>query len=271
VRPTGAGAGVSPAAPEAAGSPAGPDFPTRRARGRRWLAGACALALIAAGAAAALAAAPGPGGTVEPEAVRSVVAPYLAARARGAVGAVAGGASEDSRSPTTAAQPVAGVSVMLLPRSPDFDTRLDELKASARDSMWAYAESGERLGDLRADYERALAMAGGGELVRGEVTDAEGRFRFGEVPVGRWVLIAWHETPHLHGGRKVKKTDAGTFRGSVERMGYVAVTYWRLEVEVRPGEPATVSLNDRNGWFTAVRELNRQPIDAQPPEPRRRR
>jgi hypothetical protein len=251
--------------------PVRPSWPARRARGRRRLASACALALIAAGAAAALAAAPGPGGTVEPEAVRSVVAPYLAARARGAVGAVVGGASEDPRAPTAPAQPVAGVSVMLLPRSPDFDARLDELKASARDSMWAYAESGERLGDLRAGYERALAMAGGGELVRGEVTDAEGRFRFGDVPVGQWVLLAWHETPHLRGGRKVKKTDAGTFRGNVERTGYVAVTYWRLEVEVRRGEPATVSLNDRNGWFTAVRELSRQPVDAQPPEPRRRR
>ena len=242
-------------------------LPARRARGRRRLARACALALIAAGA---LAAAPGLGGTVEPEGVRSVVAPYLEARARGAVGAVAGGASEDPRAPTAPAQPVAGVSVMLLPRSPDFDARLAELKAGARDSMWAYGESGERLGDLRADYERALAMAGGGELVRGEVTDAEGRFRFGEVPVGQWVLIAWHETPHARAGRKVKKMDAGAFRGNVERTGYVAVTYWRLEVEVRPGEPATVSLNDRNGWFTAVRETTRQPIDAQPPAQRRR-
>jgi hypothetical protein len=252
--------------------PVRPGSPARRARGRRGLAGACALALIAAGAAAALAAAPGPGGgSVDPEAVRSVVAPYLQARARGAVGAVAGGASEDPRSPTAQVQPVAGVSVMLLPRSPDFDARLDELKASARDSMWAYAESGERLGDLRADYERALAMAGGGELVRGEVTDAEGRFRFGEVPVGQWVLIAWHEIPHARAGRKIKKGDAGTFRGNVERTGYVAVTYWRLGVEVRAGEPVTVSLNDRNGWFTAVREMNRQPIDAQPPAPHRRR
>jgi hypothetical protein len=159
---------------------------------------------------------------------------------------------------------------MLFPRSPAFDARLDELKSAARDSMWAYTESGERLGDLRADYERALAMAGAGELVRGEVTDAEGRFRFGDVPVGQWVLIAWHETPHARGGRKIKKSEAGVFRGNVERTGYVAVTYWRLELDVRPGEPAAVSLNDRNGWFTAVREINRQPMDAQPPAPRRR-
>ena len=245
----------------------------RRGHFRRAAACGLALALVAACCAAtALAASAPPGGsTVEPEAVRSVVAPYLDARARGAVGTVAGGALEDPRSPSGPAQPVAGVSVMLLPHSPDFDARLDEVKVAARDSMWTYAGSGERLGDLRADYERALAMAGGGELVRGEVTDAEGRFRFAEVPVGRWLLIAWHETPHARAGRKIKKGDAGVFRGNVERTGYVAVTYWRLPLEVRSGEPAAVSLNDRNGWFTAVRELNRQPMDAQPPAPRRHR
>jgi len=234
-----------------------------------------ALALVVACAAGALAATPeappaagDPG--LAPEGLRPLVASYMDARARGALGDVTGAASGDVRTPATPSQPVAGVSVMLLPRWPGLDARLDQLKRDARDSAASFAGAGDRVGGLRADYERALSQAGGGELVLGEVTDAQGRFRFSGVPAGAWTLLAWREEPHAKSGRKLKRNDATTFRGNLEHTGYVAVTYWRMEVEVRAGEPAAVSLNDRNGWFTAVKETQRVPTDVAPPQHRHR-
>lgn len=239
------------------------------------MAAGAALALLmtcAVGRLGAAPTAPPPAADPEltPERLRPLIAPYMDARARGALGDVAGDASEDVRSPASPSQPVVGVSVMLLPRFAGLDARLDQVKESARVSPSSYAESGERLSGIRADYERALGLAGGGELVLGEVTDAQGRFRFSGVPAGSWVLLAWHEAPHAKTGRKLKRGDSTTFRGNMEHIGYVAVTIWRMEVEVRAGEPAAVSLHDRNGWFTAVKETQRLPTDAAP-NPRRRR
>lgn len=242
-------------------------------RPRRTMAGALVLvAALAAGTQAAAPASPPAAGDplLAPEVLRSLVAPYIEARARGALGDVAGDASEDVRSPASPSQPIAGVSVMLLPRWPGLNERLDQLKSGARDSAAGFAEAGQRVGGLRADYERALSQAGGGELVLGDVTDAQGRFRFSGVPAGAWTLLAWREEPHAKSGRKLKRTDATTFRGNMEHTGYVAVTYWRVEIEVRAGEPASVSLNDRNGWFTAVKETQRLPADVAPPARRHR-
>jgi hypothetical protein len=35
------------------------------------------------------------------------------------------------------------------------------------------------------------------------------------------------------------------------------VAVWRVAVDVRPGEQATIRLNDRNIWLTVVREDKR--------------
>lgn len=194
--------------------------------------------------------------------VRAVVTPYLDARSRGALGQVSGDVFAEPRAGKSAPTPHGGVSIMLLPASAELATELDGVKRAYRDSASAYAAAAGQLAAMRSEYERGLMTAGGGELVRGEVSDELGRFRFAEVPAGRWLLLAWREVSRPVSTRKVPGKEATDFRDNWERTGYVEVSYWRMEVDVRAGETAHVSLFDRNGWLTVVREEQRLPSDA---------
>lgn len=189
----------------------------------------------------------------------TALAPYLRARDEGRTDAVTGDASAESRRPTGSPAPYGDVSVLLLPYSADFESELDRIRAGLRESSLAYVEAAGRLRVARKAYEHELLFAGGGELIRGEVSDAAGRFRFAAVPAGSWLMLAWREIPHGAAPRRIPGRDQGAFVGNVERMGYVAVEYWRQRVEVRPGEASTVKLHDRNIWATLVREEHHVP------------
>ncbi len=185
--------------------------------------------------------------------------PYLRARDEGRTDAVSGEAFAEPRGPTGPPTPHGDVSVLLLPYSVDFEAELDRIRAGLRESSLAYVGAAGRLRAARESYEHELLFAGGGELIRGEVSDASGRFRFAEVPAGSWLILAWREIPHGASARRIPGRDQGAFVGTVERLGYVAVEYWRLRVEVRPGEASQVRLHDRNIWATVVREEQRTP------------
>jgi hypothetical protein len=223
----------------------------------KWSRAAAALASLAL-----LGAAVGPSSGAD---LRAVVAPYLASVERGAVGQVEGTAFAEPRSPTGAPVPWEGMSVMLVPRSPEVEAELDAIKDIRRDSVTGYVNAYHRLAAARVEYERALAAAGGGTLVRGEVSDAAGRFRFTAVPAGAWLLVAWREVPHMTPGRKTKAGQARDFRDNWERAGHTVVEYWRQDVDVRTGETVSLSLFDRNEWMTVVREELRLPTDAAKP------
>jgi hypothetical protein len=196
---------------------------------------------------------------LDAEAARALVAPYLDARTRGVVGDVAGEVQGEPRSAAGPPSAVPGVEVTLVPYAEALVTALDAIKASARDTAWAYTESAEKLRALRVSYEAALTGAGAGDLRRSQTTDGDGRFRFVDVPAGKWLLVAWHEVPHVVSGRKVPGAAATKFRENMERTGYVTVTYWRMDVEVRSAEPAAATLHDRNAWLTVVRETLKAP------------
>jgi hypothetical protein len=189
----------------------------------------------------------------------TVLAPYLRAREEGRTDAVSGEAFAEPRSPTGPPTPYGEVSVLLLPYSFAFEAELDRIRGGLRESSLAYVEAAGRLRAAREAYEHELLFAGGGELIRGEVSDAGGRFRFAEVPAGSWLILAWREIPHGASARRIPGRDQGAFVGNVERLGYVAVEYWRQRVEVRPGEASQVRLHDRNIWATLVREEQRTP------------
>jgi hypothetical protein len=187
------------------------------------------------------------------------IAPYLRARDEGRTGTITGEAFAEPTRPGGPPAPYADVSVRLLPSAPDFEAELDRVRAELRESARAYLAALERLRGARERLERELIFSGGGELVRREVSDAGGRFRFANVPAGAWTLIAWRDVPHAVSPRLVPGRDVGAFVGNSEMMGRASVEHWRVAVEVRPGESAVVRLHDRNVWLTAVREDKRTP------------
>jgi hypothetical protein len=213
------------------------------------IAAALALGLVAVSVLAA-----GAGDTA------AAIAPYLQARDQGRIGVVTGEAFAEPSRPTGAPTPYPEVSVMLVPSDPGLESELDRVRRAIRESPRAYFAAAAELRALREAYERELVFAGGGELVRGEVSAAAGRFRFADVPAGTWLLLAWREVPHAVSPRRVPLRDAETFVGNTETKGYAAVELWRQAVEVRPGESTGVRLHDRNVWVTVVSEQRHQPV-----------
>jgi len=183
-----------------------------------------------------------------------LVAPYLRARDDHRVGEVVGRALGDPTHPNAPAIPYEGVSVLLLPRSIRVDSELDDIKAHFRDSLGNYMGAAADVMAIRTAHESGLLWVGGGELIRGEVSDAEGVVRLTEVPAGKWLLLAWREEMHPGKVQKPKLQETKGFRDIPVSAGYSVVSYWLLRLEVRPGETTSVSLSDRNVWMAGVRE-----------------
>jgi hypothetical protein len=219
------------------------------------IAAALALALVAVSAQAA-----GAGDTA------TALATYLRARDEGRIGVVTGEAFAEPTRPTGAPTAYPAVSVMLVPSDPGLEAELDRIRGALRETPGTYFGSAEQLRAAREAYERELVFAGGGELLRGEVSDAAGHFRFADVPAGNWLLLAWREVPHAVSTRRAPGRQAEGFVGNTETKGYGALELWRQAVEVRPGESVGVRLHDRNIWVTVVREDRylRTPVERPP-------
>lgn len=188
------------------------------------------------------------------EDMKELVAPYLRARDAHAAGQVAGHAYGDPPRPSAPAVPYEGVSVLLLPDSEGLESELDGIKEHLRDSLRNYMAAAADVTAARTAYERALLWVGGGELVRGEVSNAAGLVTLAEVPVGEWLLLAWREEAHPAKFPRVRPKDITGFRDMPMRAGYALVSYWRMRFQIRAGETTSVDFNDRNVWITAVRE-----------------
>jgi hypothetical protein len=186
--------------------------------------------------------------------VRVLVAPYLRAQDEHAVGEVAGRAYGDPRHPSAAPVPSGGVSVMLLPYSAELEVELDGIKDHLRDSLKNYMEAAADVTAARTAYERALLTAGGGELIRGEVSDVRGLVQLAAVPVGEWLLLAWREEAHSAKTPRLRPRETKGFRDIPMSAGYSVMSYWRMRLQVRAGETTSVDFNDRNVWMTGVRE-----------------
>lgn len=185
---------------------------------------------------------------------------YRAARRSGAVGAVAGGALAESRTPRGAASPLTGTTVALLPRSDAVLIRLEQLKERSRDSSTAFTTAVPAMQTTRERYERALWEMGAPDLTTMVLVDAAGGFRFDEVPAGAWLVIAWHSVAMDVGGgekvkpRELKSRERGTFRPQPRMRGFQSVTIWLRPLMVTAGTTTSVELTDRNGWFRGVIE-----------------
>jgi len=193
-----------------------------------------------------------------------LTAPLLAARERGAFGSVDGRAYAEGQRGGAEPTPYPAVSVLLLPRSEEFEAEMEGIKASHRDSTDAYLEAEPKLSAARVAYERSIIDAGGGQLLLGESSDATGAFRFARVPEGAWTLLAWREMPHAKRPPALKTSEARRYKNRPQVFGYTTVVFWRIPIEVKAGEAVAVRLHDRNEWLTGTREDRRVPDPDQP-------
>jgi hypothetical protein len=200
--------------------------------------------------------------------VGALVAPLQAARERGSFGSVGGRAYEEGRRGGAEPVPYAAVSVLMLPRSPEFEAELEAIKTRSRESLDAYVEAEPKVSAARLAFERALIGTGAGQLILGEASGADGAFRFQRVPEGAWTLLAWRETPHAKKPAAMKKSEAQRYRTRPQVFGHTTVVFWWMPVTVKAGEEVTVRLHDRNEWMTGIREDRRVPDDNQPTVPR---
>jgi hypothetical protein len=200
--------------------------------------------------------------------VAEVMAPLLAARGRGAFGGLEGRAYAEGQRGGAEPTPYDSVSVLLLPRSAEFETELEAIKAGFRDSPDAYLEAEPKLSAARLAFERALIDAGGGQLILGESSNAAGVFRFARVPEGAWTLLAWREMPHTRRPTTLKSSEARRYKTRPQVFGYTTVVFWRMPLNVKAGEEVTVRLHDRNEWLTGAREDRRVPDPNQPSAPK---
>ena len=192
--------------------------------------------------------------SVGADGMTDLVGPYLRARDDRVVGEVVGRASKDGARPAAPPIPLEGVSVMLLPYSPSLDSELDDIKEHQRDKLKLYMAAGADIDALRSAYETDLVWVGGGEFVRGEVSNAQGLVKFGDIPAGEWVLLAWREEVRSGKAPKLRGQETRGFRDIPVSVGHSLVTYWRMRIRVTSGETTTVDLNDRNVWMAAVHE-----------------
>jgi hypothetical protein len=186
--------------------------------------------------------------------VADLVAPYLRARDDHRVGEVVGRALGDPARPSAPPVPYDGVSVLLFPYSVAFESELDDVKDHLRDSLKNYMGAAADVVSARTAYESALVWAGGGELIRGEVSDARGSVQLTGVPAGEWLLLAWREEAHQGKAPKLRAQEMRGFRDVPVSVGHSVISYWWMRLQVRSGETTSVDLNDRNVWIAAVKE-----------------
>ena len=180
-------------------------------------------------------------------------APYVAAREAGRLGSVHALALADAARPSLAPTPVEGVTVAILPWSGDVEARLDAIKAGTRGSMEGFMAAASAVRAALTAWERDLSAAGGPSLPQRATTDGTGSVRFGGVPAGDWLLVAWREeTTRTERAAKLPKRDRGGFVVAPEVAGHTLVRYWRSRLSVVEGQTAEATLTDRGVWLSAV-------------------
>jgi hypothetical protein len=199
------------------------------------------------------------------EDLADLVRAYLKTGAEQAPGVVAARAYVEATRPTAGPAPQPAVSVVLVPYSAALEAELDAVKAGLRDSVDAYARAVARIETARVDYERALLAAGGGALVRSEITDAQGAARVGDVPAGEWLVLAWREGGHTAKRFKLRDQDTKRYPNVPSNVTYSVVTYWRMRVTVKPAETVEIGMSDRNTWMSGARQEAGSPVPPRPP------
>jgi len=175
----------------------------------------------------------------------------------------------EARRPDGPDEPLAGASVLIVPRSPERLGRLDAARQNARESMRGFREAAPTVRAALEDYELELWRAGYPDLAIRTATDAQGAFS-ASVPAGAWSVVVTHSvfqpvdrTPPGAPPRTANALDPLAryatapyrhFLPSTRVTGFDAVTVWLREVEVEAGGRVALTLHDRGVWLSGVIE-----------------
>jgi hypothetical protein len=182
---------------------------------------------------------------------------YTAAERAGTAAAVSGRAFAERRKPDAPDTPLAGASVVAVPRSEALLRRLEQLREGARDSANAYRDAAVLMQRARETYERELWDAGAPQLVRNAIVDTSGRFDLGRLPEGRWLVVAvWDQTVHSRSAKPERKDrrERELYMPAPRLTGYRSRLVWLRELAVSGAQPVALELTDRNVWFSGVVE-----------------
>lgn len=168
---------------------------------------------------------------------------------------------------------LAGVGILIVPRSDALLDRLEDLKRQARDSMRGFREAAPAVRAAIEDYERHLWEAGYPDAAVRTSTDATGVFR-AELGPGPWLVVAErtvfvpvHST-RPGGGPTALSLDPLArystaayqhFLPTARLAGYDAVTVWLREIGVEAGQKVALELHDRGVWLSGVAEESEVP------------
>jgi len=188
------------------------------------------------------------------EALDVDLAPYRDARRAGAVGQVAGRVLAEPTRPNVPGRPFVGTTVTLLPRSANLLGTFESLKRGARDSVQAFRDAAPAMRKAREVYERELLEAGLPDLTPLLQVDADGTFRFEDVPAGAWIVLAWYSVPNDVASARINPKERALFPTLTRLRGFQSVVVWLREVSVAGGNTVSIELNDRNQWFHGVVE-----------------
>ena len=187
---------------------------------------------------------------------------------RGDTGTVEGRVYIERRKPDAPDEPLAGLGVLLVPRSVDLLDQLESLKRASRDSVQGFRDAAPGVRDLVEEYETDLWRAGYPDATPRGATDATGAFRL-DVPAGAWILVVHRSVfVKMHSTRteappsalaldplaRYSTSQFQHFQPAARMTGFDAVSVWLREVDVEPGRTVALELHDRGVWLSGVIE-----------------
>lgn len=189
--------------------------------------------------------------------------------ARDLTGTIEGRAYFERARPSAADEPLAGLGVLVIPRSPELIQRLEGVKRQSRESMRGFREAAPAVRAIVDDAEREIWRAGYPDVIARTATDRDGRFR-AVVPAGAWlvmvtrsVFLAVDRTPSSAPARTASALDPLArytinqyqhFLPTTRMTGFDAVSVWLREVDVDVRQRIVLELHDRGVWLSGVVE-----------------
>jgi hypothetical protein len=169
------------------------------------------------------------------------------------VGTVTGTALGIGARATSPPLPLAGVELVLVPRSDEVLANLERVKSHARDSMAAYRAAMPEMRQIVEVFVRNVRGTGDLLVIPRASVDDTGRFTLDAVPSGDWILFG-RRSVYIDRAQKDTRKETGIYQAQPRLVGYERVTVWLQTVTVEPGAVKAVELTDRNVWFEGVEE-----------------